>query len=610
MADKKQNTSKNDIINYVGFVAIVVLLNYLLSFFFVRFDLTEDKRHSLSPNTIALLQDDERFNPTDESTGLMENLGDAVQVDEEESDAVFFKIYLDGDLPADIMKIRNAIQEKLDEFIVYAGDKIQYEFIDPNGDEDEDYNLAVQTSIYDKARGIIPCDIEVIKSGKAEIKTIWPGAIVSFKGMDLDYVQFFNKQVIYNKEDTRWLADQTINNLEYLLISAVHRVTSGAKPTVAFLQGQGELIPMQTYDVRMSLMKYYQIKDIAIGGKLDALTDIDALIVAAPTKPFAEKDKFIIDQYIMHGGKVLWFVDPMFVNRDSLYMTGETFGVASNLNIEKDMLYKYGVRLNTDLIIDKDCGPLYVPGHPLGNVDWYFYPTLQRESHSITKNLNPVKSEYASSIEIVNASDLDVTKKVLLRSSYNSRIFKARARVNYSIINVAPNWNEESQGEFPVAVLLEGKFSSPFENRISDAFLSSPDYVSKFKSDSTKMLIVSDGDIIRNEIDSALNKEGQMYSYPVAPLNVDVFGVQNENGTPKFSYGNLEFILNAVDYMLDENSLLDVRTKTITLRMLDEQKIIDEKEFWRFVNIAVPIILIFILGFVQFIVRKRRFAKN
>ena len=156
MSDKKQNSSRNDIINYAGLVAIIILLNYVFSFFFGRFDLTEDKRHSLSPNTIAMLEDEARFIPKEQPGGGFENLGDVVDYDEgEETDAVFFKIYLEGDLPADIMKIRNAIQEKLDEFIVYSGDKIQYEFIDPNADEDEDYNLAVQTAIYNKGKGII-----------------------------------------------------------------------------------------------------------------------------------------------------------------------------------------------------------------------------------------------------------------------------------------------------------------------------------------------------------------------------------------------------------------------------------------------------------------------
>ena len=603
MAVKKQNSAKNDFINYIGLIAIVILLNYVFSFFFGRFDLTEDKRHSLSANTIALLEDEARFHPPPK-TGI----GDVLDVFDgaEQTDAVFFKIYLDGELPADIMKIRNAIQEKLDEFIVYAGDRIQYEFIDPNGDEDEDFNLAVQTSIYDKGRGIKPCDIEVIKSGKAEVMTIWPGAVVSFRGMDLDYVQFFNKQVIYSKEDTRSLADQAINNLEYLLISSVRRVTATEKSTIAFLQGQGELAPVQTADVRMNLSRYYLIKDVAIGGQLNALDEIDVLIVAGPTKRFAEKDKFVIDQYIMNGGKVMWFVDPLYVNRDSLYYTGETYGETANLNIEKDMIYKYGVNLNTDLIIDEECGPLYVPGHPLGIVDWYFYPLLQRETHAVTKNIDPVKSEYASSLKIVNEADKDVKKTVLLKSSYNSRIFKARARVNYSIIDVVPEFNDGTQGDFPVAVLMEGKFSSAFEFKINDQFLSSPDFKTRFKSDSTRMLVVSDADIIRNEVDSVF-KDGQTKYYPV-PLRVDVFGAQNQNGTPKFSYGNLEFVLNAVDYMLDDHSLLDVRTKTITLRSLETTKVQEEKEFWRFINIAIPLVLIFCLGVTQFIVRKRRFA--
>jgi ABC-2 type transport system permease protein len=617
MAAKKQHSARYDVINYLGLIAIAVLLNYVLSFFFGRFDLTEDKRHSLSPNTIALLEDESRFIAKDEQKDGGDLLG--INVAEEESDPVFFKIYLEGDLPADMMRIRNAIQEKLDEFIVYAGDRIQYEFIDPNGDEDEDFNLAVQTSIYDKGRGILPCDIQVVNSGKQEILTVWPGAVVSHRGMDLDYIQFFNKQVIYAKEDTRGLADQTINNLEYLLISSVRRVTGGEKPTVGFLQGQGELAPVQTADVRMNLSRYYLIKDIAIGGRLNALDELDVLIVAAPTQRFTEKDKFVIDQYIMNGGKVMWFVDPIDVDRDSLYYTGETFGVSANLNIEKDMIYKYGVNLNSDLIVDENCGPLEVPGHPLGIVDWYFYPTLEREPHAITKNLDPIRSEYASSIKIVNEDDKDVKKTVLLKSSYNSRIFKARARVNYSIIDVEPNFNDGSQGNYPVAVLLEGKFSSPFEFKINDAFLSSPDYKTKFKSENTKMLVVADGDVIRNEVvangeiirigrDSLFANPKQAY-YPVE-LRTDVLAVANPNGTPKYSYGNLEFVLNAVDYMLDDHSLLDVRTKTITLRVLDTAKVLEAKEFWRFINIAVPLLIIFGLGGVQFIIRKRRFARS
>jgi ABC-2 type transport system permease protein len=592
MVDTTKNTTQNsarsfrkDIWMYAATVAIVILVNYIFSFFFGRFDLTEDKRHSLSPNTIALLEDDNRI-----------------------SDRVFFKIYLEGDLPADIMKIRNAVQEKLDEFIVYAGDKVQYEFIDPNGDEDADYNLKVQEGLYDKGRGIIPCDIEIIESGKAEIKTIWPGAVIEYKGLTVDHLQFFNKRVIFAKEDIRNLADQTINNLEYLFISAIRRVTAEEKPTVGFLQGQGELMPVQTADVRMGLMKYYLLKDVTINGQLNALDEIDALIVAAPTKRFTEKDKFVIDQFIMNGGKVLWFVDPLFVDRDSLYFTGESFGVDAGLNIEKDMLFKYGARVNQDLIIDKECAPLYVPGHPLEVVDWYFYPKLQRESHPITKNIDPIKGEYTSSIELVNNENTSITKTVLLKSSFNSRVFKGKPRVNYSIIDVEPKFNDGTQGEFPVAVLLEGNFTSAFENRISEAFTSSPDYKTRVLSDSTKMLVVSDGDIIRNEVDSVI-KDGVMKYYPV-PLNTDVYQVRNQNGSPKNIYGNREFVLNSIDYMMDDFSLIDVRSKTITLRMLDTERIIEEKEFWRMLNIILPIVSITLLGLTFFVIRRKRFATN
>ena len=583
MSDKKVNSAKRDVINYLGTIVIIFLLNYILSFFFGRFDLTEDKRHSLSENTIALLQDEERI-----------------------EDRVFLKIYLDGDLPADIKKIRNAIQEKLDEFIVYAGDKIQYEFIDPNGEDDEDYNLEVQKNIY--SEGISPCDMQIITSGQAEIKTIWPGALIEYKGTTVDQIQFFNKRVIFSGEDTRGLADRTINNLEYKLISAIRRVTADNKQTVAFLQGQDELNEWETADVRQGLNRYYKVEDIEIAGQLNALDNIDALVVAQPKKPFNEKDKFIIDQFIMNGGKVLWFVDPLDVNRDSLYMKGETFGISANLNIEKDMIYKYGARLNNNTIVDKDCGPIYIPGHPLGVVDWYFYPTLQRTDHPITKNIDPIKGEYTSTVEAVNMDDPNVTKTTLLHSSWNSMAFKSPVRINYSIVDVEPDFNR-GEAEFPVAIMMEGQFTSAFENRLPEAFVGSTDYQTKFKSDSTKMLVVSDGDIIRNEVDTKRADDGQMM-YKAVPLHVDVFGVQNPNNTPKYVYGNKDFVLNTIDYMLDDFSLIDVRAKTITLRVLDTKKINDDKQFWKFLNIGVPLFFILALAFFQIMSRRSNYAKT
>lgn len=581
--EPRVNSAKRDLINFAGLIAIVVIANYILSFFYGRFDLTEDKRHSLSPNTITLLEDDDRI-----------------------EDRIFLKVYLAGDLPADIKKISNAIQEKLDEFANFSGDKIQYEFIDPNGEDDPDFNLEVQKNIYKD--GIRPCDIQILKSGQLEVKTIWPGAIIEYKGITADRIQFFNKRIIYSNEDARGLADRTINNLEYQLISAIRRVTAKNKQTIAFLQGHNELDAWQTAEVRGGLARYYLTKDVEINGQLNALDEVDALIVAQPKKAFNEKDKFIIDQFIMNGGKVLWFIDPIDVNRDSLYMTGETFGISANLNIEKDMIYKYGARLNSNTIIDKDCAPTYVPGHPLEILDWYFYPNLQRSTHPITKNIDPVKAEYASSIDLVNEEDKDVTKTVLLHSSFNSKAFKSPVRINFGIVNVEPKFNStEGEGDFPVAVMLEGQFTSAFENRVSDVIVGSPDFSMRNKGDSTKMLVVSDGDIIRNEVDSKV-QDGQTL-YKAIPMEVDVFGVQNANGSPKYVYGNKDFVLNCIDYMLDDFSLIDVRAKTITMRVLDMQKINEEKDFWQLLNILVPILFIILLNLVQHIIRIRKYAR-
>jgi gliding-associated putative ABC transporter substrate-binding component GldG len=581
MSEAKTNSARRDILNYAGIVAIIILMNYILSFFFGRFDLTEDKRYSLSENTIALLEDDDRM-----------------------KDRVFLRIYLDGDLPADLMKIRNAIREKLDEFKVYAGDKIQYEFIDPNGEDDEDYNLEVQKNIY--SEGISPTDIQIAKSGNIEVKTVWPGALIDYKGTTVDQIQFFNKRLIASNEDARGLAERTINNLEYKLISAIRRVTADDKQTIGFLRGHDELDEWQTADVRQGLNRYYLIEDVEINGQINALDEMDALVVAQPKKPFTERDKFVIDQFIMNGGKVLWFIDPLDINRDSLYYRGETFGISANLNIEKDMIYKYGARLNTNTVIDKECGPIYVPGHPVGIVDWYFYPLLQRSEHPITKNIDPIKGEYASTVEIVNKEDLDVKKTVLLSSSSNSLAFKSPVRINYSIVDVEPNFNQNGESDLPVALMMEGKFKSAFENRLTQEFAASPDFKTRFKSDSTKMLVVADGDIIRNEVETKV-VDGEM-KYRAIPLNVDVFGVQNPNRTAKYNYGNRDFVLNSIDYMMDDNSLIDVRAKTITMRILDRERAGKEKTFWKFMNIGFPLLCIIILGLIQFISRKRKYA--
>jgi ABC-2 type transport system permease protein len=587
MAEEKKKYNKTtDFVTTVGIIAVVFLLNYVLSFSFGRFDLTEDQRHSLSENTIDMLSDEDRIN-----------------------DRIFFKIYLDGELPADLVKIKNAVKDMLDEFIVYAGDNIQYEFIDPNGSEDEDYNLEMQNVL--AQQGLEWSELDLVKGSERKQEIIWPGAVIESGGTTMGTVQFFRGGRINNEQYLRDISERTINRLEYQLVSAIRKITDENKETVSFLHGHGELHEHQTMDIRKDLKEHFFIDEVNIDGQIGALDKSDVLIIAQPKTRFSEKDKFVIDQYIMQGGKVMWFVDPVSVQRDSLYITGGTVGLANNLNIEKDMLYKYGVRLNPDIIVDEDCGPLFIP-QSQEIVDWYFYPLLETTDHPITNNIEQIRSQYASTMEIVNASDKAVTKTVILKSSPHSLIYKAPARINYGITmpEAKPNFYNGTQGEFPTAILLEGQFSSAFANRgISETFLNSPDFETKFVSDSTKMLVVSDGDIIQNEIlDSMFT--GEKWIYQFMPISNDIYGVKKPDGSPKYSYGNKDFVLNAVDYMVEDYSLMDIRTKTLTLRNLDESKVVADKEYWKFLNIAFPLIMVGLLALVQILLRRRKYARS
>lgn len=582
----KKSTKFNSLITFLGIVLILFLVNILSYYNVKRVDLTEDKRYSLSEYTVDLLKDENRL-----------------------KDRVFFKIYLEGDLPADMKTIRNEIKNTLDEFVAVAGDKIQYEFIDPDGSEDEDYNDQVKQNIFNKGEGILPTYLKAVSSSSAELQTIWPGAIVEYRGQTADVIQFFDREAIVMDENVRNLVDQTINNLEFKLISSIRRVTTVKKKRIGFLQGHGELDKKMTWDIRQALEKDYVIGDIEINEQLNAFDDIDALIIAKPTQAFNEKEKFIIDQFIMNGGKTLWFVDPIDVNLDSLAFTGETMGLARDLNIEKDLLFKYGVRINNDIIVDNQSTNELIPPNNLRppGLPWIFYPLIYPEEHPICINIDPIHLKYASSIKIVNEADKNVKKTVLLKSSPESKSLLAPVRINFGFAfdQWKPDFSKPEFGNNPVAVLLEGKFKSPFENRISKAFIEDGAYQTKFTSVDNKMLVVSDGDMINSSY--TYYQKGQKKMAPI-PLHVDRMGVLTNNGSPKYVFGNREFIQNALDYLLGDNSLIGIRSKTITLRMLDSEKVNKEKSFWKFLNISIPLSFLVILGFVLYLIRRKKYA--
>ena len=570
----------------------IIFVNIIASFFFWRWDLTEDKRYSLTPQTKNFLKDEQSF-----------------------EDKVFFKIYLEGNLPSDIRLIRNAIEDKLRDFKIYAGNRIEYEFIDPNDGSEVDVD-DLGRQLYDKGNGIKPTDLTVQSVNQVSNLLIWPGAVITYQGETKGYVQFFNRSRIYSGEDLSGLVQGAINNLEYNLLNGLRLAVSEKKPLIGFLQGHGEWNENSTMVLRSLLSKNYATKNVTINDSVGALNGFDGLIIAGPKNRFSEKDKYVIDQFLMHGGKLMYFVDPVKVEQDSLFLNGYTQTTSRALNIA-DQLFRYGVRLNEDLVVDGDCGPNYIPGHPRKIMPWFFYPLGHGTEHPVSKNIDPVILRYVSSIEFVGN---DTNKRTpLLTSSGNTTIRRSPARIDYRFVDLEPQFATDPDDEANkalIAGIIEGDFVSNFRNRLVDEFALNPD--AKFTDKSikpSKILVVGDADLVTNKYDSLYSKSTGKWDY--RPINFDEFkydpfdpNINSGKSMPMFMYGNAEFLLNAVDYMMGDESVLGVRSRSISIRQLNEEKIKQEARFWQLINIVVPILLVAILGIVLFYIRKRKYAQH
>jgi gliding-associated putative ABC transporter substrate-binding component GldG len=372
---------------------------------------------------------------------------------------------------------------------------------------------------------------------------------------------------------------------------------------VAFIQGNDELAEIETGDLRQTLKKeQYDVKDIDLTQSFHIPSSVDVIIIAKPRTPFNEKDKYKIDQYIMHGGKALWLLDGTDANMDSLINeTGSQFVIANDLGLD-DMLFKYGVRVNTDLVQDiVRCNPIPLMRRNGGSqqiemTPWYFYPLLINSANDqpIIKNLDPVASYFPSSIDTIK--NPGVKKTILLHTSDNSKAQLAPTRVNLGILQSKPNPIYYNQQKIPVAVLLEGEFESVFRNRLSPeslaAFDTVPDLKFIEKSAANKMIVISNGDIIRNDI----RKDGTPY-----PLGYYRF-------TPNQGYANKDFIMNCIEYLMDKSGILEARNKEIKLRLLNPVKAQDEKLTWQLVNIVLPVTVIVLFGLAFNYYRRKRYT--
>lgn len=559
---KKQHIFQGTLI-----ILILLLIGFISNKAFFRIDLTSEHRFTLSKETKTILK----------------------KLD----DVIYVKVYLEGDMPAGFKRLHNAIKENLDEFRVLAKENIQYQFINPSESSDVKIRNKVYAEIYEK--GLKPTNIQAHdKEGGATEKILFPGALVTYNGIEIS-VGFLKNNVALSPEEN---LNNSIQTIEYELVRAINSLTNKKTDKIAFLEGQGELNELQVGDISRELSNYYQVDRGTINGKPGILDAYKAIIVAKPSKPFIEADKYVLDQYLMHGGKVLWLIDEVNVNTDSL-VNGSTFGVVNPLNID-DQLFTYGVRVNPNLIQDVECNVIPINTAIAGNTPkwtpspWLYFPLIAPTvDHPISRSLNLILAKYANQIDTLKGNG-KVHNTVLLKTSSFTHLVNAPVFISLDEIRHTPARKDFNKSGVPVAVLLEGQFSSAFIGRpLSNANSGTN---AKFQSLSmpTSMIIVSDGDIIANEIRVTAN--GSVES----PLGYDKYTKQ--------TFGNKEFILNAVNYLLDANGLMNLRSKEYKLRILDKTKLKDEKLKWELINTIVPVLLLLGFGLLYHFMRKRKYS--
>jgi len=565
-----------DMIQLLTVVGIVVALNVLSGFFFTRFDLTSEKRYTLSET----------------SKDLLENL----------DDVIYLKVYLDGELPAGFRRLRDRTREMLDEFRAYSNNNIEYEFINPSNQPDEKSRNDLYRQL--AKQGLMPTNIQIKAEDGVEQKLIFPGAIMTYRGQETA-MQLLKSQMGAAPEQ---MLNSSTEDLEYEITNAIRKMTSLRAESIGFIEGHGELTERQVADMAKSLAEYYRLERVTINGKLNSLVSraegdsgavifpkYKAIIIAKPDTMFSEEDKFMIDQYIMYGGRVLWLAEPVFCNMDSLRYAPSTLAIPTSVNLE-DMLFKYGVRVNTDLLQDARCAAIPGPSGYVGNQlqwalqPWVFFPiVIPRSEHPIVRNLNGIKLEFTSSLDTVGKSN--IKKTVLLSTSDKTRALRTPTQVSLDVMVEEPKPEQFNKKYLPVAVLLEGKFESVFKNRLTSAIKESRDIKFKEEGRSTKMIVVSDGDIMRNHI----NPDGTYL-----PCGFDQYTSQQ--------FGNKTFLLNAINYLCDDMSLTSIRSRSLEIRLLDRKKAESERTKWQIINVVIPIGLVLLFGFINAYFRKKRYA--
>jgi ABC-2 type transport system permease protein len=548
---------------YLGGIALIIILNFIANQYFFRIDLTEEQRYSITPATKQILK----------------------ELDGE----VYVKVYLEGDFPPGFKRLQKSIRETLDEFKIYGGKNLRFRFIDPTtqGKDAKARNTFYQELV---EKGIQPTNIFAKEGDKKVEKLLFPGAILTYKDFEVT-VNLFKTidQRLQGAPSPEQILNQSVENIEYNLVSGIRQLTQKQRKRVGFIEGHGELDDAEKGDLVNELQKYYDVFKIDLPNS-ELIEGVDAVVVAKPDSAFTENDKYKIDQFIMRGGRALFFVDVVGVYMDSVLRDKGSFTFPYEHNL-LDMMFKYGVRLNSTLIQDLNAGAIPMVVGNMGDqpqvrpIPWKYYPLINTfTKHPIVKNLGAIQTRFVSTIDTVKAAG--IRKTPLMFTSKYTKTIATPYLVTFNEARQQPDPKQYNQGALPVAYLLEGEFTSAFKSRRQGK-----EFIAKGKS--SKIIVCSDGDVLRNEISRKTGKP--------APLGFD----------PVFQtmYSNRDFILNAVDYLIDDQGVISAKAREVALRPLDKLKLQNERTFWQSLNIGLPLVLVIIFGIVFGVLRRRKYTK-
>jgi gliding-associated putative ABC transporter substrate-binding component GldG len=558
-------SNKNNIKSLLIVVAILLVLNVVSSYFFQRFDLTQDKRYTLSTTSLNIIK--EVQNP------------------------LSVKIYLQGDLPAEFKRLQTETRDLFEEFQAY-NKNIIFEFVDPLENKDESMDNIKELYL----KGLTPINITVDDKGKQSQEMVFPWAIAVYNNKEVNIPLLKNSM----GASTTQKVIGSVQHLEYSIADAINKITKEKQKKVAVIKGNGELQDVQIAKFLIQVRESYHIGPFTLDsvaknptGSLNALQQYDLAIIAKPTETFTDAEKQVLDQFIVNGGKTIWLIDQVNMEMDSLYNDyGTNLAFPRDLNLN-DMFFKYGFRINPDLVKDEQGSPIKLATGEAGSAtqyqqfNWKFAPQVYPISkHPIVKNLGGIKFDFANGIDTLKNG---IKKTVLLQSSPYSKRIGSPVEINLNSVEeeTSPN-HYKNTGNIPLAVLLEGSFHSMFENRV----LPFEQNTFRAKGTANKMIVISDGDMIRNQLDKNFQ-----------PVEL---GYDQRSGN---LYDNKDFLMNCVNYLLDDSGLINIRSKDLDLPLLDKEKVYERYTTIQILTIGLPLLILGLFGVIFGFIRKKKYAK-